>query len=463
MVRQRQPIWRVALAASLPALWLAAYALAAGKPDTVAGWILAAAALFPALFAALYCGAWRLPEPGQRRAFLVLSLVTNLAVLGFFKYFNFFADNALRLLANLGWHPGWTLPHIILPVAISFYTFQSISYSVEVYRGSSQPVRDYLTFAAYLSFFPQLVSGPIERPYNLVPQFLKPAPWEIGHLHTGLRYILVGLFKKVFVADNCALLANYAFDPRTPLNGQWALLGAVAFALQVYGDFSGYTDIARGSARLLGFRLSQNFRFPYFARSAADFWARWHITLSTWLRDYIFFSLPGNRRGSVAPYVNLMITFLLGGLWHGASWMFVVWGGYQGLLLVLYRAVPGLRRLGEPGQTGWRAPFGVLLMFGFTLFGWVLFRCRDLSGLRAWFTALGTWDAAAAVGWLAPTYWLLFHALPLLALQALTWKAQEETELGELPWAVRGVVYLFLFLFVVTSSGGDIEFIYFQF
>lgn len=463
MVGQREPLRRVLLATALPFAWLGAYTLATGTAGVVATWILTAAALFPVLFTALYHRLWHRPEAGQRRAFLLLSILANLAVLGFFKYFNFFADNALLLLAGVGWQPGWILPRVILPVAISFYTFQSISYAVEVYRGNAQPVRDFLTFAAYLSFFPQLVSGPIERPYNLVPQFVRPAAWEIDHLHTGLRYILVGLFKKVFVADNCALLANYAFDPATPLNGQWALLGVVAFAFQVYGDFSGYTDIARGSARLLGFRLSQNFRFPYFARGAADFWQRWHITLSTWLRDYVFFSLPGNRRGTVAPYVNLVITFLLGGLWHGASWMFVLWGGYHGLLLVLYRAVPGLRRLAEPGRTGWRAPLGVLLMLGFTLLGWVFFRCRDLDGLVAWFAALGTWDAAAAIGWLTPAYWLLFHAVPLLALQAVTWKAQEETEFAGQPWLVRGTIYLLLFLCVVTSSGSDVEFIYFQF
>lgn len=462
MVRQREPLHRVILATSLPFAWLTAYTLATGKPDAIAAWILGSAALFPVLFPALYQGFWRLPEARQRRAFLLLSILANLAVLGFFKYFNFFAENALLLLGSLGWHPGWTLPRIILPVAISFYTFQSISYSVEVYRGNAEPVRDFLTFAAYLSFFPQLVSGPIERPYNLVPQFLKPAPWEIEYLHTGMRHILVGLFKKVFVADNCALLANYAFDPKTPLNGQWALLGVTAFALQVYGDFSGYTDMARGSARLLGFRLTQNFRFPYFARSAGEFWSRWHITLCTWLRDYVFFSLPGNRRGSVAPYVNLVITFLLAGLWHGASWMFILWGGYQGALLVLYRAVPGLRRLAESGQAGWRV-LGVVVMFGLTLLGWVFFRCRDLSGLVTWFGALGNWDATAAVGWLRPSYWLLFHAVPLLALQAVTWKAQEETEFADRPWAVRGLIYVLLVLFVVTSSGSDVEFIYFQF
>jgi D-alanyl-lipoteichoic acid acyltransferase DltB (MBOAT superfamily) len=464
MVGQREPLGRVVFAAALPGLWLAGYTIATGRTDTVAAWILGAAATFPLLFPALYTLLWGRPPGLQRRAFLILSVLTNLTVLGFFKYFNFFAGSLLDLLAALGWQPGWTLPRIILPVAISFYTFQSISYAVEIYRGRSEPVRDALTFAAYLAFFPQLVSGPIERPYHLVPQFLRPAAWSVEDFHWGLRSILVGLFKKVFVADNCALLANYAFDPKTPLTAPWALLGILAFAFQIYGDFSGYTDIARGSGRLLGFRLSQNFRFPYFARSGPDFWARWHITFSTWLRDYIFFVLPGNRQGTVGPYVNLVITFLIGGLWHGASWMFVLWGAYQGILLVLYRAVPALRRLAAPSdRPTWRVPASMILMFVLTLLGWVVFRCQDPGVLAGWFAALGQWHRDGAAGWVQPAYWLLVHVLPLLALQALAWRTREETELDHLPWGVRGVVYLVLTLAVLTSSGADVEFLYFQF
>ncbi len=272
---------------------------------------------FPRCVWAIYELLWRLPAEKQRRAFLLLSICSNLGVLVFFKYFNFFTGSLEVLLAKIGWNPGWTLLHIILPVGISFYTFQSISYAVDVYRGIAKSSRDFFTFAAFVSFFPQLVAGPIERRNDLLPQLEKPAKFKIAGIHYGLRLILVGLFKKVFVADNCALLANYAFDSKTQLNGQWALLGVLAFAFQIYGDFSGYTDIARGSARLLGIRLNLNFNFPYFAASPSDFWRRWHITLSVWFRDYVYIPLGGNRHGALKTFRNLWITMLLAGLWHG--------------------------------------------------------------------------------------------------------------------------------------------------
>ncbi|MBI4325833.1 MAG: MBOAT family protein, partial [Chloroflexi bacterium] len=284
IARQREHLSKVVLTACLPAAWLAGYSALAPKTAGVDGWILSAALLFPVFFGTLYQSLWRWPEARQRRAFLLLSICSNLGVLGFFKYFNFFASSVLSLLSALGWQPNWTFPHIILPVAISFYTFQSIAYTVDIYREQARPERDFLTFAAYLSFFPQLISGPIERPNDLLPQFQKAAVWSMDNFHRGLRLILVGLFKKVFVADNCALLANYAFDPTTALNGCWALLGVLAFAFQIYGDFSGYTDIARGSARLLGIQLNKNFHFPYFSRGPSEFWRRWHITLSSWFR-----------------------------------------------------------------------------------------------------------------------------------------------------------------------------------
>ena len=256
----------------LPLGWL--LGCMAGHPTraAVAKWTLLAAALFPVIYGSLYQWLWRLPAEKQRRAFLLLSIGSNLGVLGFFKYFNFFSGSLATLLEALGWNPGWTLLHIILPVGISFYTFQSISYAVDVYRGIAKPSHDFFTFAAFVSFFPQLVAGPIERANDLLPQLQQPAVFDPAGLHRGLRLILVGLFKKVFVADNCALLANYTFDAKTPLNAQWALLGALAFAFQIYGDFSGYTDLARGSARLLGIHLNWNFNFPYFAASPADFW-----------------------------------------------------------------------------------------------------------------------------------------------------------------------------------------------
>jgi len=387
-----------------------------------------------------------------------------LGALGFFKYFNFFAGSLSDLLTHLGWDPGWTLPHIILPIGISFYTFQSISYAVDVYRGVAKPSNDFFTFAAFVSFFPQLVAGPIERRNDLLPQLETPRKFEITDIHIGLRLILIGLFKKVFVADNCAMLVNYAFDSKTILNGPWALLGVLAFAFQIYGDFSGYTDIARGSARLLGIQLNRNFKFPYFAANPSDFWRRWHITLSFWFRDYVYIPLGGNREGALKTFRNLWITMLLAGLWHGARWTFVLWGAYYAALLTLYHVVPVLNRLSEPEKNsrGQRIA-GAFLMFAFTLVGWAIFRSNNITQLTGWFAAFGNWNSSVATGWVKPGCWWLLHVVPLLLLQAATWKARDEMELGRFPWPVRGLIYTLLFLLVAGSVAPDVEFIYFQF
>ena len=464
IAHQRVTLGKVLLAACLPALWLTGCKLWPGVGDTVSAPILGAACAFPVTFVTLYEVLWRVNPGRQNRAFLLLSILNNLVVLGFFKYFNFFAASAQAALGTLGWHLGWTLPHIILPVAISFYTFQSIAYAVDIFRGKVQPEKNFLTFAAYLSFFPQLVSGPIERPAHLLPQFQKPAAWDVNHLHAGLRLILVGLFKKVFVADNCALLAGYAFDLNTTLTAPWAMLGVTAFAVQIYGDFSGYTDIARGSAQLLGIELTANFRFPYFARGPSEFWQRWHITLSTWFRDYVYIPLGGNR-GSVATVLrNLWITMLLAGLWHGANWTFVLWGAYHAALLTLYRVTP-LRRL-EEGEAGWnaRSVFAVALMGIFTLGGWAIFRCTSSAQLAHWLGAFAHWgEIPGAIGWQKPFLWLLLHGGLLAGLQWLARRRRDEVELAHLPWVARGFVYMLLFLAVASSMSSEQEFIYFQF
>jgi D-alanyl-lipoteichoic acid acyltransferase DltB (MBOAT superfamily) len=446
----------------LPLGWLLGCSAVYSAQRTVAEGIIFAAAAFPVVYGTLYHLLWRLPVERQRRAFLILSLGSNLSALGFFKYFNFFTGSLDALFAKVGWNPGWTLLHVILPIGISFYTFQSISYAVDVYRGVAKPSDDFFTFAAFVSFFPQLVSGPIERRNDLLPQLEKPAQFEIANIHLGLRLILTGLFKKVFVADNCALLANYAFDPKTALNGPWALLGVLAFAFQIYGDFSGYTDIARGSARLLGIRLNLNFNFPYFAASPSDFWRRWHMTLSFWFRDYVYIPLGGNRHGGLNTFRNLWITMLLAGLWHGANWTFVLWGGYYAALLTLYHATPGLRRLAEPEKNPrWKIIFGVALMFAFTLVGWAIFRSKNLEQLGGWFAAFGNWHAT--VGWTKSFYWWLLHVVPLLLLQIASWKSRDEVEFAWFPWPLRGLVYALLFLLVASSVAPDVEFIYFQF
>jgi D-alanyl-lipoteichoic acid acyltransferase DltB (MBOAT superfamily) len=482
MERRRVAISRVAAMTSLPALWLLFCKIAHIQNHDVLWEHLAPAVALPVIFSALYASLWRVPEAKQRRAFLLLSLGSNLVVLGFFKYLNFFADTLVRALASLGWNAGWTLPHILLPVGISFYTFQAMSYTVDVYRGQTKPVADFPLFAAFLSFFPQLVAGPIERAHEMLPQFSTPRAWEPSAFHRGARLLLFGFFKKVFVGDNCALLANYAFAPDTPLNAPWALLGVLAFAVQIYGDFSGYTDIARGSAQMLGFKLTDNFHLPYFAQGPSAFWRRWHITLSSWFRDYVYIPLGGNRAGKFATLRNLGLTMVLAGLWHGANWTYILWGAYYGALLIVYRLVAPLRTL-ESAKSGWRVPLGTAVMFTLTLVGWAIFRSTSLSQLGDWFAAFGRWQGTSGVGWskpaigevitaqaanvtvdwLKPALWFAIHALPLALLQFATRRAGDEIEINGWPWLARSFVYGLMFLAIASSTGGDVEFIYFQF
>lgn len=443
-----------------PLIWLGGCELFGKDYVHISQASLIVAGIFPLLFVPLHEWIWTWESERRRRGFMWLSIVTNLAVLGFFKYFGFFADSLVALLAGMGIHPGWVLPNIILPVAISFYTFQSVAYAVDVYKQKVEPVPDLLTFSAYLSFFPQLVAGPIERPAKFVPQFVNAAVWEWEHLHAGLRLLLIGAFKKVFVADNCALVANYVFDQGATPNAPWALLGIVAFAFQIYGDFSGYTDLARGSARLLGIHLSMNFRFPYLATGPSDFWRRWHITLSSWFRDYVYIPLGGNRGGTARMVANLWITMLLAGLWHGASWTFVLWGAYHAAMQTAYRLVPGLGSL-EAATSGMKRVVAVSLMFLLTLLGWAIFRAQTMSQLGVWLHALTVWTPG--LDWVKPSLWLAFHIVPLILLQLLTLKHRDESELGHLPWVARGLVFFLLFVAFVSSVATEQEFIYFQF
>ncbi len=462
IVGNRQRAWKVALASATPFFWLLGYRTLFPAGTPVTDQILVISLLFLVIFPGVYFGLWRLPAARRPTAFMLLSITTNLGVLGFFKYFNFFSRSLMDLAVRLGLHPSWSLPHILLPVGISFYTFQSISYAVDCHRGRARPSSDFLTFAAYLSFFPQLVAGPIERANDLLPQFEAPAAWDVRGFHRGLKLLLVGAFKKVFVADNCALVANYAFHPQTALNGPWAILGVLAFAFQIYGDFSGYTDIARGSAHLLGVRLNRNFHFPYFAANPSDFWQRWHITLSSWFRDYVYIPLGGNRMGPSRTYFNVWLTMLLAGLWHGANWTYLLWGAYHGTLLIAYRVAAPLRWLGEQknGAWGW---LSIMIMFAFTLLGWAIFRCHDLEQLGGWLRALGRWSVVGTYQWLKPALWCLAHVLPLLLWQMATRPKRDEIENSHWQWPARGLAYLLAFLAVAGSSAGEVPFIYFQF
>jgi D-alanyl-lipoteichoic acid acyltransferase DltB (MBOAT superfamily) len=332
--------------------------------------------------------------PRAKRAFMVLSVTTSLSILGFFKYANFFLDSLVELLATLGVQANRPALDVVLPVGISFYTFQAMSYAVDVYRGELRACRNYLDYLLYISFFPQLVAGPIERATRLLPQVVLPRPrLNLGAVLEGTKLIVVGFAQKVAIADVLATHVDRAFaDPRTQ-GGTTLLFGLYAFALQIYCDFAGYSNIARGTAELLGFRLMRNFDQPYLATNITDFWRRWHISLSTWLRDYLYIPLGGNRRGARRTYVNLFVTMLLGGLWHGANWTFVVWGGLHGTYLALHKALfDPTRKRGVVWRLG-----GALVTFHLVCLAWVFFRAESFGDAWAYLGGLARLDAAP--GW----------------------------------------------------------------
>ena len=262
------------------------------------------------------------------------NILLNLSILGVFKYFDFFTENLVNVLHLLGWDADYVTLNILLPVGISFYTFQALSYTIDVYQGKIKATHDIVAFFAYISFFPQLVAGPIERATHLLPQFLRPRNFDCDLALDGIRQMLWGFFKKVVVADNCALFVNGVFENYQTLDGSTLFLGAFFFTIQIYGDFSGYSDIAIGCARLFGIDLMQNFKYPYFSRDIAEFWRRWHISLTTWFRDYIYIPLGGSRAGKWKSFRNTLVIFLVSGFWHGANWTFVAWGAYHALLFL---------------------------------------------------------------------------------------------------------------------------------
>ena len=410
---------------------------------------------------------------------IILSVVANLTILGFFKYFNFFVDSAEHLLRGFGYEGStWTL-RIILPVGISFYTFQSMSYTIDVYRGELKASRSLPDFALFVAFFPQLVAGPIERATSLLPQIQRPRHVTRTDWEEGLLLFAVGFFRKVAIADPAGVLADYYFADPAAFSSVQLSVGVLLYALQIYNDFAGYSDMARGSARLLGFTLMRNFRHPYFATSFSDFWKRWHISLSGWLRDYLYIPLGGNRNGRVRTHANLMATMLLGGLWHGANWTFVVWGGLHGAFLIVQHALTGVApRLASvclamppfatrsfttlPGAPWLRTVQRVasaLVVFFLVNVAWLFFRAPD-------FATAGTY----VQGLLALTTGAEGAVLPLLVLCAYTLfidvpQAVAEDEYVFLNWPVyrRAVAAAAVCLVLLASGTTHAPFIYFQF
>lgn len=421
-------------------------------------------------------GLIRTESSRRRKSLLLLSLVSNLGLLGFFKYFDFLSESLQLLLTRVGVEANPVLLNVILPVGISFYTFQTLSYTIDVYRGVTRPARNPLDFALYVSFFPQLVAGPIERSDHLLPQIQNPRRLTHQHLKQGLWWILYGMFMKVAVADNLAVYADGLFGKPAPTGGEvWTRV--LAFTFQIYGDFAGYSAIARGIASLMGFSLMVNFNAPYLSASPSEFWRRWHISLSTWLRDYLYIPLGGSRKGVVTTCRNLSITMLLGGLWHGAGWNFVLWGAYHGLLLMIYRVaqrpiVRAFDRLLSPES---RSPLVVLprvlaracmvaLFFALTLYGWLLFRCESWEQITH-FTRAGLNFSAE---WTSREQHILLTVLTLIApvilLDTCNYKWGSIDFMLRPPRPVRWSIYLVMlaWLYLIGSRSSD-AFIYFQF
>lgn len=426
----------------------------------------------------------------KKRVFLIMSIISTCLVLFIFKYFNFFNANLKTIAQFLHWNYPMRTLNLVLPIGLSFHTFQSLSYVIEVYKGTQKAERNFGIYALYVMFYPQLVAGPIERPYNLLPQFYQKHYFEYQRVVEGLRLMLWGMFKKVVIADRLAFFVNRVYDNPVGFMGISLIMATVFFAFQIYCDFSGYSDIAIGSARVMGFNLMNNFNHPYSAQSIVEFWRRWHISLSTWFRDYVYIPLGGNRVYKMRWCFNVFVTLLLSGLWHGASWTFLIWGILNGLYLIFGNITKTLRsRMVDLLRISRFTSFHRWLRIGatFTLvcFGWIFFRAKNLddasyiithlfSGIPTFFSnfiininALNT-----GKGLLKPLYLgrpqefiIVLSVVTFLELMQL-WQRQRESKYLLLPrliWTRWVVYYIFIIIIVFSGNFTKQQFIYFQF
>jgi alginate O-acetyltransferase complex protein AlgI len=411
-------------------------------------------------------------RPDRRKILLWTSIIVNLGFLGFFKYYNFFLDNFVTAFTFLGGEIKANSLNIILPVGISFYTFQTLSYTIDVYRKKMEPTRNFMAFAAFVSFFPQLVAGPIERATNLLPQFYHKRTFDYSQAVDGMRQILWGLFKKIVIADNCAQYANLIFNNSSDYSGSTLVLGALFFAFQIYGDFSGYSDIAIGTSRLLGFNLMRNFAFPYFSRDIAEFWRRWHISLSTWFRDYLYIPLGGSMGGTWMKVRNTFIIFIVSGFWHGANWTFIVWGALNAIYFLPLLLTNNNRKNLEIAAQGRLLPsfkevFQILVTFMLTLLAWIFFRAESVNHAVSFLA-----EILSASLFLAPDFQDLNRAYFILFLVVIflwvEWNGREQeyaiATLG-FTWnpVFRYSFYYAIVMAIFWFGGKEQEFIYFQF
>jgi len=408
----------------------------------------------------------------QRRLLLWTSILVNLGFLGFFKYYNFFLDNFISTFLFFGHKIQSNTLNIILPVGISFYTFQTLSYTLDVYKGKIHPTKDLIAFSAFVSFFPQLVAGPIERATNLLPQFFVSRQFDYQKAADGMRQILWGLFKKMVIADNCAEYADMIFNNSSEYSGSTLVLGAIFFSFQIYGDFSGYSDIAIGSARLFGFHLKQNFAFPYFSRDIAEFWRRWHISLSTWFRDYLYIPLGGSKGTQINRIRNVFIIFIVSGFWHGANWTFIVWGALNALYflpLMLTKRNKAYKDIVAKDKTlpGFIELLEMLGTFSLTVLAWIIFRAENLKHAKDYI--LGMFSSSLFT---IPDFPERIHAFSTLMLIVfliiVEWTGRRERYgIEHIGWfknkILRWIIYLILVFLIFWFQGDKQEFIYFQF
>ena len=410
---------------------------------------------------------------GQRRKQRLVSasnIVLNIGILGVFKYYNFFVENLDALLTAFGWHLDWVTMSIILPVGISFYTFQALSYTIDVYQRKLPATHDPVEFFAYISFFPQLVAGPIERATNLLPQFQQQRHFDYAKAVDGCRQMLWGFLKKLVIADNCATVVNYYWNSYADLSGLTLFLLGVLFTFQIYCDFSGYSDIAIGCARLFGFNLMRNFNFPYFSRSIPEFWRSWHISLTSWFRDYIYFPLGGSRCEKWKVIRNVFIVWAISGLWHGANWTFICWGLYHATLLAIYNLLNINTKYKNVVAYGHYLPnvketLQVALTFFLIVIGWIIFRSETMTQAVDYLSAMVTnkfFDSTALYGMNYLRYGLL-----LLAIEWLQRDKQHALQFSNRkPFnyrLVRWGIYYAILVIIACYAGTSQTFIYFQF
>jgi alginate O-acetyltransferase complex protein AlgI len=411
----------------------------------------------------------KIEEPKYRRLFFGLSCLVNLGFLGVFKYFNFFVDTFVGAFAGIGVHLEPRTLNVVLPVGISFYTFQSLSYAIDVYRRKLQPTKDIIAFFAFISFFPQLVAGPIERATNLLPQFYVKRTFDYDKARDGMRQMLWGIFKKIVIADNCAASVNYIFDHYTNVPSSALVLGAFLFAFQIYCDFSGYSDIAIGSARLFGFRIMRNFAYPYFSRDIAEFWRRWHISLSTWFRDYVYIPLGGSRGTFWQRIRNTIVIFTVSGFWHGANWTFVGWGFLNGLYFLPLLLTSSNRKHTDSAAQGKIFPSFIELVqmcstFTLVNIGWILFRSKNVTEA---FHYIGRIFSPSL--FTLPQGLHLTFILPLIAILITVEWIQRDRQHGlqidtVMRRPVRWCIYqCIILLILLCGSFTKTEFIYFAF